>query len=978
MAKDSRPSARPRAAEGNPHAEPTPAPNGRFPVVVVGASAGGLKPLSEFLAAVAEDSGMAYLVIQHRSSDSDSLLTHLLGREARIDVVQATQDQKLEPNRAYVMPPECYASVAGGVFDLVEQPAKHRLPIDFLLRSAADPLGARAIAVILSGTGTDGSLGARAVKAEGGLIVVQEPGTAEYPGMPESAIATEQVDFVLAAADIPACLIEYVQQASGLIQATTTDTDTEQKPAKEPGEVQQILALLRQRRGHDFSLYKPSTVIRRIERRMAVRHLGADYRRYVALLRDEPDEADTLFRELLIRVSGFFRDPKAFAALEEKVIPKLVERQEPEHPIRVWVPGCAPGEEAYSIAILLGEEIPRRESHGEVQIFATDIDPESLEIARSGRYPASIALDVSEARLARYFHGSDNHYVVNKSIRAMLVFAEQSLIKDPPFSAVGLVSCRNLLIYLKPDLQKKAYDLFQYALHPGGFLFLGTSESIAEGGGTFQPLDRKAKIFVRRGESRPRLQALPPAAHASRPEQAPARGGSSGRPAAGIVEVAERELLRDHVPACVMIDGRNHIVYFRGRTGRFLEPETGASSLDIMRMVRQELARDLRIVIRRARRGAGPALGEVSELKGDGGEGLVRLRATAVTDSQAPEGSLLVAFEEIDPGHLTPRNDGAPPSSDENARILMLERELDETRADLRATIDELETSNEELQSANEELQSSNEELQSSNEELETSREELQSVNEELHTLNGELEFKVEELSTAHDDINNLLASIDIGIIFLDLELRIKRFTPPIQGVIPLIDADVGRPLSHFASDLVPGGLSREVEQVMHTRANLERTVQGKDGRWYLMRIRPYWTSRDRILGAIVAFIDFSGDPELASLTWLRAALGRCPGMALLTDLSGRIEHANEAFSRGTGFDDDELSGTSVLALAEDLSAEDEKAMRASLLEANTWIGEFRCRRKPGDAIRVAAVFVPVCAAEEKISHAIVYLNHLA
>ncbi len=940
-----------------------------FPVVVVGASAGGLKPLTGFLEAVPPDAGMAYLVIQHRKAGSDSALAELIGRQARIEVVDAEQGQALEPDRAYVIPPARYVSAPGDQFDLGEPPTEHRLPIDYLLRAVAEDMGERAIAVILSGTGTDGTQGVGGVEAAGGLVAVQDPRTAEHRGMPESAIDTGEADFVLATADIPGRLMEYARQSAGVPEPTA---------ARQPRELARLLALLRERRGHDFSQYKSSTVLRRVQRRMAVHRLN-DYRQYEHLLRDDPRELSTLFRELLIRVSAFFRDPEAFAALERDVVPALVRQGTPDEPVRVWVPACSTGEEAYSIAILLNEEMRRQDHYIRVQVFATDIDPSAIAIARAGRYPESIALDVSRKRLQRYFHGSDSHYEVNRAIRETVVFAEQSLIKDPPFSTVSLVSCRNLLIYLEPALQKKVFPLFHYALTPGGFLFLGTSESLVEAEGMFRALDRKARIFVRRDASRAAgdlpQPLISPASGGSAPQR---KGEGGGRPRSRIVEIAERVLLRDHVPACVIVDANNQIVYFRGATGRFLEPATGASSLDILRMVREELARDLRDVIRRARRGKEPVLGEPVELRRDGSKELIRLQVTPVDEPEIPEGSLLVAFEQVQPRQPIKPDDAAPSVAGGNARMALLEQELDETREDLRGSIEELESSNEELQSSNEELQSSNEELQSSNEELETSREELQSVNEELHTLNGELEGKVEELSTAHDDINNLLASTEIGIIFVDTDLRIKRFTPAIRGVIPLIDSDLGRPLTHFVNNLVSHDLSGELDRVLHTGADHEQAVLGRDGHWHLMRIRPYWTGGDRVTGAVVAFIDLSADPELARMTWFKVALGRSPVMVLLADLSGRIEYANSALGRITGLDTEELAGANVNGLLQNLDAEREKAMRASLRAGKSWSGELRCRRRQGDPIPVAAKFVPVCGTGEDISHAAVYLDNLA
>lgn len=825
---------------------------GSVPVVAVGASAGGLAALERFFKAVPPDSGMAFVVIQHLAPTQASMLTELLGHSTTISVVEAAEGMALEPDHAYVIPPNHYISIAGGVLHLTLMDGGHRLPIDYFLRSMASELRARAVAVILSGTGSDGTLGAQTVKGEGGLVAVQTPDTAEHKGMPESVIGTGQADIVLPPEDIPSALMNYFSRTSAEV--------TEGAPVERHRELPAILALLRDRKGHDFSLYKNSTLIRRIRRRMAI-HGIERYGDYLRLVREQPEELDTLFREFLIRVSGFFRDPDAFEALKGQVIPKLFEGRPAEEPARIWVPGCSTGEEAYSIAIMLQEYMDSIGEHWPVQIFATDIDDQALNVGRLGRYPTSIAADVAPSRLRQIFTRRGDYYEVTKSIRQMLIFAEQNLIKDPPFSRLDLISCRNVLIYMGPELQKRILPLFHYALNPGGYLFLGTSETIGSADNLFDTVDRGAKLFSRREDAaaRTHLLGIPSVtAHTHAVSLTPTAVSVAQRERPDIGELAQRAVLNDYAPSFVVIDSENQIVYFHGPSGKFLEPPSGAPSMDIMRMTRKELRTPLRSLLHAARSRRQEVRSNAVQMTGVRGEALLRFTVRPLTGPGAPEGLLLVLLEDLGPAAEHAELQVIQLSEQESDRVDSLEQELAHTKEALQATIEELETSNEELQSSNEELQSSNEELQSSNEELETSREELQSVNEELHTVNAELESKVEELSRANDDMNNLLASVDLGIIFLDRDLRIQRFTPAATRIIPLIDGDIGRPLNHLAHGLKYDHLERDVQQVMTTLQQTEHRIADREGRAYLLRIRPYRTGDGQIGGAVLAFVDIA------------------------------------------------------------------------------------------------------------------------
>ncbi|MDZ7831430.1 MAG: chemotaxis protein CheB [Desulfobacterales bacterium] len=854
---------------------------GSFPIVGIGASAGGLAAFEAFFSGMPADvdPGMAFVLVQHLAPDHKSILTDLIRRYTRMQVFEVEDGMEVQPNCAYIIPPGRDMSLMNGALQLLEpaEPRGRRLPIDFFFRSLADDQHERAIGVVLSGTGSDGSLGVRAIKGEGGMVMVQNPESAEHDGMPRSAISTGLVDYELPPAEMPAQLVVYVTHAFGKPPRPVTPTPKAENALKK------ILVLLRTQTGHDFSQYKPSTIQRRIERRMAV-HQIESMDGYVKFIQQAPQEVDALFRDMLIGVTSFFRDPEAFSALEEQIIPKLFAASHADAEIRIWVPGCSTGDEAYSLAILLAERQEALKQNFKVQIFATDIDSHAIATARAGIYPASIATDLTPERLARFFspEPGDSSFRIQKSIRDMLVFSEQDVIKDPPFSRLDLISCRNLLIYMGGELQKKLIPLFHYALNPGGFLFLGTSETVGEFQNLFSTLDRKRKLYRRKDDlasaQRPGPdQFLPPmTAPDTKSPRTAEKTAHTGK--LSLRELTEQTLLQEIVQAGALVNAQGDILYLHGRTGLYLEPAPGESGIyNILKMAREGLHRDLAITLRKAA-GTGATVrcpGLRVKTNGDVTTVNLTVRPVAAAPAASPDPSLYLVIlaqnqEPLVSDKLSlPDGQENKPSSEtdsENAdtRIAELKQELRAKEEYLQSTTEELETSNEELKSSNEEMQSINEELQSTNEELETSKEELQSVNEELSTVNSELEAKVAALSLANNDMNNLLAGTGIATVFVDHQLRILRFTPSATKIINLIQSDIGRPVSHIVSNL-PGysNLKEDTQEVLDTLVPKEAEVQTAEGFWYRMHIQPYRTLNNVIEGAVLTFVDITESRKL-------------------------------------------------------------------------------------------------------------------
>jgi len=907
-----------------------------FPIVGIGASAGGLAAFEAFFSGMPTDTepGMAFVLVQHLAPDHKSILTDLVKRYTRMQVFEVQDGMAVKPNCAYIIPPNRDMAFLDGALQLLEPAAPRgmRLPIDFFFRSLAQDQHERAICIVLSGTGSDGTLGMRAVKGEGGMAMAQNPESTEYDGMPRSAIATGLVDYVLPPAEMPAQLRNYVEHAFGRRPHPVSPPAAEAE-----GALKKIFILLRAQTGHDFSLYKKNTITRRVERRMAV-HQIAHLDGYVRYLQQNPVEVGALFRDLLIGVTNFFRDPEAFEALEEHVIPRLFAGKPADAVIRVWTPGCSTGEEAYSIAILLREHMDALKKSFKLQVFATDLDRAAIEQARAGRYPASIAADVSPERLAHYFiqEPAGSAYTIHKGIRDMLVFSEQDVIKDPPFSKLDLISCRNLLIYMGPELQKKLIPLFHYSLNPGGFLFLGTSESVGEYTDLFAAVERKSKVYQRREDvdstRRPELGRFLPPLTGDRDAPRPT-GKALSDSKLLLRELIERVLLQQYAPAGALVTERGEILYLHGRTGLYLEPAPGEAGMNIMKMAREGLRRDLTTALHKAAAHKDPVRHPGLRIRTNGDFTTVNLTVSQVMSGRDAAGDpalFLVIFEEAPAADQGRPDAAADPvevvddgASDVDARIGALRHELRVKEEYLQTTNEELETSNEELRSSNEEMQSVNEELQSTNEELETSREELQSLNEELATVNSELQLKVGDLSRANNDMNNLLAGTGIGTVFVDHQLRILRFTPAVTQVINLILTDVGRPVGHVVSNLVGyDSLVDDVRSVLESLAPKEVEVLTRAGAWYLMRIRPYRTLENVIEGVVISFVDITDVKQAREALRKSEALSR---LAVVTrdshdaitvqDMEGSILAWNPSAVRIYGWSETEALGMNIRAM---------------------------------------------------------------
>lgn len=826
------------------------------PIVGIGASAGGLHALEELLTATPPNLGMAFVVIMHLDADHKSILAELLQRRTKMPVQVLTRKIRPKAGHVYVAPPGKWVSMEKGALrtTLFEESTSYRLPIDAFFRSLAMDQGSNAIGVVLSGTGSDGTLGVRALKAEHGMVIAQDE-SARYSGMPQSVVETGLADFVLPPGEIPACLLRYAEYSPSLQSIPTIRLSANQAEA-----LQQTLSILRARTGHDFSQYKTNTILRRIQRRMGLHQLDslADYQQY---LKDNTKENGQLFRDLLIGVTGFFRDPEAFDALKAAAEQRLFAREQSHRPIRVWVAGCSTGEEAYSVAMVLHECNEASEHHTPLQVFATDIDEYAIETARAGIYPAGICSDISAERLKRFFNiEEDGRFKVKKRIRETLVFATQNVISDPPFSRLDLISCRNLLIYFSSELQRQILGLFHYSLNPEGLMLLGSSESIGSADKSFKSLDRKWKLFSRLPHVLKR-SAAPLSAqyntasnyHIAEPDQ----GGLKCKPETHLTQLLQSVLRETDTPPCAVVDSRLNIVFVHGRTGRFLEPAEGIASINILEMARPGLKEELGTCLRKAIRDRVEVRRQNISVNGNGQNVRVDLIAKPLLKPKALSGLTLVVLKES-PGFASSETKTAcdetlPPHP---GSLEDLTQRLERTQENHQTTIEELETANEELQSAVEELQSTNEELQSANEELGTSKEELQSLNEEAATVNAELQSRIDELGRANDDLKNLLDSTEIATIFLDTDLNVRRFTPACSNLIPLEASDLGRPITHFATELDDVDLGKVASSMLDDLVVRELEVQSRAGQTYLLRVRPYRTSQNVIDGAVLTFED--------------------------------------------------------------------------------------------------------------------------
>jgi len=817
----------------------------RTTIVGVGASAGGIKALQRFFEALPAEPGVAFVVIVHLDPESRSELPEILAARCKMPAQQVTKTSRLKPNCIYVIPPDRQLKISNDEIAAVpfREARGHRTPIDLFFRSLAQQHG-DGYAIILTGAGSDGAIGVKAVKESGGIVLIQDPEEAEYPSMPLAAIATEAADFVLPIQQLAKRLVELLH-ARSQAKAGLGDGGGEEV-------LRRILAHLHVRTGHDFSPYKRSTVLRRIVRRTQVARRET-LEEYFAYLRENPDESQLLLTDLLISVTTFFRDGGSFEKLAKLAIPKLFEDKDATNPIRIWVAGCATGEEAYSIGMLILEEASRHDLRPEVQIFATDMDSRALAIAREGRYPAAIEADVSEERLRRFFQRDGEHFRVKRELRDLVLFASHSLLKDPPFSHLDLVSCRNLLIYLNRELQQQVIATLHYALNPAGYLFLGSSENADHTEHLFQAVDRESRIYQSRGLSGRRPPPLPGLlgmTHIGERKAAETQAGVRGGPRA-----LHREALESLSPPSAVVDSNCRVVHLSENAGRFLHFPGGVLTSEITDLVREEIRQDLRAALHRAFEHRESTLSPAILVQFDGTPRRVYVQVKPIPGHESQARRALVLFIEGEVGEHTGLSEPAsgPPGSE---TVRRLKEELDLANLHLRTKRDESEAATEELRAANEELQSINEEYRSTAEELETGKEELQSINEELQTVNSELKLKLDSVSRANSDLQNLMAATDFGTLFLDTDLVIKLFTPRTNDLFNITLNDIGRPITDFTHRLKYEDLAADSRKVLRDLTPVERELPSEQGGWYLMRIRPYRTSEDKIDGVVITFVD--------------------------------------------------------------------------------------------------------------------------
>jgi len=822
----------------------------QFSVVGIGASAGGLDAFQKFFDAQPTSTGLAFVLIQHLDPTHASMMRDLLAGHTPMQVVEVCDGMLVEPDHVYLIPPGAYLAIDDGALRL-SKPREHhgaRLPFDFFLHSLANEFGERAICVVLSGTGADGSLGLKSVSEQGGLVIVQDPKEAAHDGMPRSAIDTGCADHVLPVAEISAAIIRFCRQ----IHVKDKQNGPSPRKSDERG-LTEIIAFLSVTTSHDFRLYKPGTLQRRIERRMAIAAIG-DSARYLEILREDAKEREILAEDLLINVTHFFRDAMAFDLLAEKIIPELVREPALDRSLRIWVPGCSTGEEAYSIAILFLEEIAVAQRNIKLQVFASDIDADCVAFARNGAYSKQIATYVTPERLARFFVKEDGTYRVTRELREAVVFTTQNLLADAPFSRLDLISCRNVLIYLNPEAQERVLALFHFALREKGALFLGSSEAVGNFGDRFAPIAKKHGIFRHVGRSGPGEVDFPVSAgDYGRPSQARAvRKTAARNPSLG--ELAERALMEAYAPASVLINDKREGLHFFGPTDRYLKIASGEASQDILVMAREGLRGKLRTAIQSARDDQARTLVTGARVSRDGSPVAVNITALPVVSED--ERLLLVSFTEEARREPTPI--GPVESAADLSRIGRLEQELESTRGELGSAVRELEIANEEHKAINEEALSVNEEFQSTNEELETSKEELQSLNEELSALNSQLQETVERQRETSDDLNNILNSSDVPTLFLDCALKIRFFTPAAKVLFNIIASDIGRPLGDLTHSFRDNDLLADARTVLETLAPLRREVEVQSGAWYIRSVLPYRSDGTHVGGVVITFAGIS------------------------------------------------------------------------------------------------------------------------
>jgi two-component system, chemotaxis family, CheB/CheR fusion protein len=830
----------------------------KFPIVGIGASAGGLEAFEQFLSSVPDNSGMAYVIIQHLDPNQKGMLPELLQRITKMKVFQVKDRMTVMQDCVYVIPPNKSMSISNGVLHLSESVEERglRLPVDFFLRSLADDRQEKSIGVILSGMGSDGSSGIRAIKERNGIVMVQEPSTAKFDSMPRNAIDAVLVDIVAPAKELPERLHDFFNKIP--VIKSEKEIGIQERSALE-----KIIILLRIHTGNDFSLYKKNTIYRRIERRMIV-HKIDDIATYAKFLQENPKETTILFKELLIGVTNFFRDPAVWEKLKEEILPTLIAKQEVGTVLRAWVPGCSTGEEAYSLAIVFKEALEKINPHGGIslQIFATDLDNEAIEIARRGIYPENIANDVSQIRLNRFFNKTDEGFRANTEIREMIVFAQHNIVMHPPFTKLDILSCRNLLIYMDAELQKKLIGLFYYSINPGGLMVLGSSETIGTQNQHFETEDTKLKIYKRAIIDLKHVSLDFPSSF-SRPKSVDAVIHAPSDPSQNIEMLANQLLLQYFSPPGVLVNENGDIIYISGRTGKYLEPAVGKANLNIFAMLREGLRKEFPSAFHKAVSTKEQVVLHNIKVGTNGSTQIINVNIQWLDKPEPLNGLVMIIFRDIqDISDIKPK----AKSANKSLNLIQqseLEEELNRTREEMQKTFEEMQTSQEELKSANEELQSTNEELQSTNEELTSSKEEMQSLNEELQTVNAELQTKVDDFSRVNNDMKNLLNSTEIATLFLDKDLNIRRFTNQATKIFKLIKSDIGRPFTDLVSDLIYTDLVADANEVLKSLVFIKKQIPTKDGRWFSIRIMPYRTYDERIDGLVMTFFNITDLKQL-------------------------------------------------------------------------------------------------------------------
>ena len=829
-----------------------------FPIVGIGASAGGLEALEEFFNHMPNNSGMAFVVIQHLDPTRVGMMPELLQRTTTMIVEQVKDRMIIKPNHVYVIPPNKSMSILNRILYLFEPIESRglRLPIDYFLRSLADDTKDKSVGIILSGMGSDGSIGLKAIKEKGGIVLVQDPNTSKFDGMPRSAADAVIADIIAPANELPAKLISFLKYSPAFKLGAEAED-------KNKSNIEKIIILLRSQTGHDFTLYKKNTMFRRIERRMGVHQIDK-IANYVRFLQENPKELEILFKELLIGVTNFFRDDAVWEKLKKNILPELINNLPNGYVLRAWVPACSTGEEAYSLAIVFKEafEKVKKNKNLTLQIFATDLDSEAIEIARKGVFNSNIVADVSPERINHFFTRDDKGFRINTNIREMVVFASQNVIKDPPFTKLDILSCRNLLIYMETELQKKLMTLFHYSLNPNGIMLLGSAESNNSPHSMFSLIDNKLKLYKRSTTPiNTELMDFPSSFFHRKVQNAEDKRIIKTND--NIQYLTDQIILQQYAPASVLVNDQGDILYITGRTGKYLEPAAGKANMNIYAMAREGLFNELSGALRKAKQNYEAVVLHGITVGTNGGSQNLNVTIQQLEKPDAVKGTFIVVFNDIEPKEnqiAQKSNKGKQNSSTQN---LELELELQRANEELKSIREEMQTSQEELKSTKEELQSTNEELQSTNEELTTSKEEMQSLNEELQTVNIELQSKVNDYVQTNNDMKNLLNSTDIATLFLDKELNIRRFTNSLTKLFKLRSSDVGRPFTDMVSDLQYAEIENAALEVLNNLIFKEKMISTNDNRWFVVRIMPYRTFDDRIDGLVITFIDISNSKKL-------------------------------------------------------------------------------------------------------------------